>query len=91
MPKTEQTQAPASPRASSRRTTEYDQAPLVRGHARPQEQLYGAAVADAAAEGVEQYAHTRWRRRAAAKLPGAVPIARAQRLDAARTCALAKR
>ena len=88
MPKTEQTQAPASHRSSSRRMTEYDQAPLVRGHARPQEQLYGAAVADAAAEGVEQYAHTRWRRRAAAKLPGAVPIARAQRLDAARTAAV---
>jgi hypothetical protein len=44
-------------------------------------------VADAAAEGVEQYADTRWRRRAAVQVPGAVPIARVQRLDAAQTTA----
>ena len=45
------------------------------------------AVADVAAEGVAQYAHTRWRRRAPAKVLGAVPIARTQQLDAAQTAA----
>jgi hypothetical protein len=50
-----------------------------------QEQLYGSAVADAAAEGVEAEgvdlaAGSRWRRVLPVKVPGAVPITRVQQV-----------